>query len=102
MCLRFKLAMMAKEKKIKRSRELGVSNKMKIRLGGEMLFLREVDLLSIGMREALGKKSGMKKLINLQISPIVIDAESMVILSGIAGGDKRMGDKILRLPEISL
>jgi hypothetical protein len=55
-----------------------------------MLFLREVDLLPTGMREALGKKSGMKKLINLQISPIVIDVESMVILSI---GDKCMGAK---------
>jgi hypothetical protein len=59
-----------------------------------MLFLREVDLLPTGMREALGKKSGMKKLINLQISPIVIDVESMVILSI---GDKCMGGKILRI-----
>jgi hypothetical protein len=66
MHLRIRLVAMAKVKSIKRSKEHGVANKMKIKLGEEVLLLREVDLLPTRMREALEKGSVMKRMKNLR------------------------------------
>jgi hypothetical protein len=66
MHLRIRLVAMAKVKSIKRSKEHGVANKMKIKLGEEVLLLREVDLLPTRMRESLEKGSVMKRMKNLR------------------------------------